>query len=448
MTAAPRTTAPAGTSPALTGRLVLWSAVALNVVIVETVFLTAGQAPNALIAVGKWLGLHLALVMVVQLVLVARLPWLDRRIGMDRLTSWHRWTGFALFWLVLLHPLFVLLGYASQYKSTFLSQFSRLSAQQPILLGILAAGIVLVAAGLSVRAARRRLSYEAWHAVHLLLYVAIVLALIHQLSEVSTFTSSPLAEAYWWALWVFALGSLAAGRVVLPLVRNARHQFRVAAVVPESDDVVSVYVTGKHLDKLPARAGQFMIWRFLGHGRWWEANPFSLSAAPDGRTLRLTAKAVGSASARLRTVPVGSRVFAEGPYGAFTALSRTRPATLLIAGGVGITPIRALLEEATGPTTVLYRAATTEQAVLLGELQNLARSRGAQLHVLTGRTGAGTPPNTPFAPENLLALVPDITGRDVYVCGPAAMTDAVLRSLRALKVPAAQVHSERFSLAS
>jgi predicted ferric reductase len=448
MTAAHRTIAPAGISPARTGRLVLWSVVALNVLIVETVFLTAGPAKNAVLGFGKWLGLHLALVMILQLVLVARLPWLDRRIGMDRLTSWHRWTGFTLFWLVLLHPTFVLLGYASEYSSTPLTEFKNLSGQLPVLLGMLAAGIVLAAAGLSVRAARRRLSYEAWHAVHLLLYVAIVFALIHQLVEVSTFTSSPLAAAYWWALWVFALGSLIAGRVVLPLVRNARHQFRVAAVVPESDDVVSIYVTGKNLDKLPARAGQFMIWRFLGHGRWWEANPFSLSAAPDGRTLRLTAKAVGSASARLRTVPVGTRVFAEGPYGAFTALSRTKPATLLIAGGVGITPIRALLEEVTGPTTVLYRAATTQQAVLLGELQNLARSRGAQLHVLTGRTGAGTPPNTPFAPENLLALVPDITDRDVYVCGPAAMTDAVLRSLRALKVPAAQVHSERFSLAS
>jgi predicted ferric reductase len=448
MTAAHRAIAPAGISPALTGRLVLWAVVGINVLIVETVFLTAEPAKNAILGFGKWLGLHLALVMILQLILVARLPWLDRRIGMDRLTSWHRWTGFALFWLVLLHPALILLGYASEYNSTPLTELNNLKSQLPVLLGLLAAGIVLVAAGLSVRAARRRLSYEAWHAVHLLLYVAIVFALIHQLFEVSTFTSSPLARAYWWGLWVFALGALIAGRVVLPVLRNARHQFRVAAVVPESDNVVSVYVTGKHLDKLPARAGQFMIWRFLGHGRWWEANPFSLSAAPDGRTLRLTAKAVGTTSARLRTVPVGTRVFAEGPYGAFTALSRTREATLLIAGGVGVTPIRALLEEATGPTTVLYRASSMQDAVLLGELQNLARSRGAQLHVLTGRTGAGSPPNTPFAPESLAALVPDITDRDVYVCGPAAMTDAVLRSLRALKVPAAQIHSERFSLAS
>jgi predicted ferric reductase len=435
-------------SPARTGRLVLWAVVAVNVLIVETVFLTAEPAKNPVLGVGKWLGLHLALIMVLQLVLVARLPWLDRRIGMDRLTSWHRWTGFTLFWLVLLHPTFILLGYAREYDSTPLTELNNLKSQPAIILGLTAAGIILVAAGLSVRAARRKLSYEAWHAVHLLLYVAVIAALIHQLFEVSTFTSSPLAAAYWWALWVFALGSLIIGRVGVPLWRNARHQYRVAAVVPESDDVVSVYVTGRHLDQLPARAGQFMIWRFPGHGRWWEANPFSLSAAPDGRTLRLTAKAVGATSARLRQVPVGTRVFAEGPYGAFTALSRTREATLLIAGGVGITPIRALLEEATGPTTVLYRAHRPEDAVLWGELRNLAQSRGAVLHLLTGRTGAGTPPNTPFAAENLAALVPDIRERDVYVCGPAAMTDAVLRSLRELGVPAAQIHSERFSLAS
>jgi predicted ferric reductase len=433
---------------ARTGRLVLWAVVAVNVLIVETVFLTAEPAKNPILGLGKWLGLHLALTMVLQLVLIARLPWLDRRIGMDRLTSWHRITGFAIFWLVLLHPTFILLGYANEYNSTPLTEFNNLKSQTPIILGLSAAGIVLLAAGLSVRAARRKLSYETWHAVHLLLYAAIVAALIHQLFEVSTFTSSPLAAAYWWALWVFALGSLLIGRVVVPLWRNARHQYRVAAVVPESDDVVSVYVTGRNLEKLPARAGQFMIWRFPGYGRWWEANPFSLSAAPDGRTLRLTAKAVGATSARLRKVPVGTRVFAEGPYGAFTALSRTRESMLLIAGGVGITPIRALLEEATGPATVLYRAHRPEDAVLWGELRNLAQSRGAQLHLLTGRTGAGTPPNTPFAPDNLIALVPDIRDRDVYVCGPAAMTDAVLRSLRELKVPAAQVHSERFSLAS
>jgi ferredoxin-NADP reductase len=225
---------------------------------------------------------------------------------------------------------------------------------------------------------------------------------------------------------------------------------RVSSVVAESGDVVSVHVTGRHLDRLHARAGQFFLWRFPGHNRWWQVNPFSLSAAPDGRSLRLTAKGIGVTSAGLRRVPIGTRVFAEGPYGAFTAGQRVRENTLLIAGGIGVTPIRALLEDdsLTGDIVVLYRVPSPTGAVLLGEMQNLASVRGARLHLLTGRTGAGVPPNQPFSPASLLTLVPDITSRDVFVCGPAAMTDAVLRSLRELKVPARQRHAETFRLAS
>jgi len=380
-------------------------------------------------------------------VLVARMPFLDRRIGMDRLTSWHRWTGFTIFWLVLLHPTFILLGYAKSDRMPFLREFSNLSKQTPVLFGMIAAGLVVIVGIVSMRFARRRLQYETWHTIHLALYVVIVLAILHQISEGSSFKTSVLGQLYWWALWAFAIVSLIVGRVVLPLVRNARHQLRVAAVIPESDTVVSVYMTGKHLDQLQARAGQFFIWRFLGYGKWWQANPFSLSAAPDGASLRLTAKASGKTSAGLRNLPVGTRVFAEGPYGAFTTLHRSRESTLLIAGGVGITPIRALLEELTGPIVVLYRVRTMADAVLLEELKALVRMRGAQLYLLTGRTGEGTPPNNPFDPHQLHTLVPDITERDVYVCGPGAMTAAVVRSLRELNVPRAQVHDERFSLA-
>src|SRR5207302_7912173 len=143
--------------------------------------------------------------------------------------------------------------------------------------------------------------------------------------------------------------------------------------------------------------------------------------APTGRSLRLTAKAVGATSAGLRHLPVGTRVFAEGPYGAFTAQQRIRHSLLLIAGGVGVTPVRALLEESDGPAIVLYRVHRTADAVLLPELQSLARDRGAELYLLTGRTGAGSPPNQPFDPRNLLAMVPDITDRDIFVCGPPAM---------------------------
>lgn len=432
--------------PVDAARWTMWAFAIVNVVIVEALFLGAGSGKNGVLTVAKFFGLHAALLLLFQLLLVARLPWLDRRIGMDRLTVWHRWVGFLLLWTVLTHATLVVLGYATLDDTSMGKTFVALSGVPASLLGMLAAAIIAVIAVISTRPLRRRLPYEVWHGLHLLLYVALGLSFVHQLQETTTFTSSALATAYWWLLWLFAFGALLTGRVAVPLWRNAYHRFRVAAVVPESDSVVSVYVTGRHLDKLPARAGQFCIWRFPGHHHWWLANPFSLSAAPDGRGLRLTAKAVGSASAGLRNVPVGSRAFVEGPYGAFTSLHRTRTGALLIAGGVGITPVRAMLEEqTTGDVVVLYRVRSEEEAVLLNEVRHLVALRGGRLTLLTGRTGErGVPP---FGASSLHQLVPDITERDVYVCGPPGMTRAVLSGLRELRVSARQVHAERFGLA-
>ncbi|WP_433790482.1 ferredoxin reductase family protein [Actinoplanes sp. CA-252034] len=419
----------------------------VNLAVIHAMFLIAGPpAHNLFGQLGRLLGLYLAFAMTVQALLVARLPLLDRAIGMDRLTGWHRWTGFAVFWLAVLHPTFVILGFARYDRVSFPQTALTLSRQLPVLLGLIAVALIVLVVALSVRIARRRLSYEAWHTVHLLLYAVLVLGIVHQAYEGTAFTLNVLTQIYWWGLWAFALGALITYRLIVPLVRNNRHRMRVAAVVPESDDVVSVHVTGRDLHLLGAKAGQFFLWRFPGHNRWWQVNPFSLSAAPNGRSLRLTAKGVGTTSAGLRDLPIGARVFAEGPYGSFTIDNRRGTATLLIAGGIGITPIRSLLEDPglSGDVTVLYRVRSGADAVLLGELRNLAREKGARLHVLSGRSSAT---NQPFAPQSLHALVPDITSRDVYVCGPAALTNAVLATLRRLKVPAGQIHAELFRLA-
>lgn len=431
--------------PVVQARWALWAFVVINLGIVEVLFITGGTGKNSILTVAKFVGLHAALLMMFQLLLVARLPWLDRRIGMDRLTVWHRWTGFTLLWTVLTHATLIVLGYATLDNASMARTFLALAGVPASLLGMLAATLIITIATTSLRAVRRRLQYETWHGLHLLVYLAISLAFVHQLLETTTFKSSTFAVVYWWTLWIVAVGALLVGRIAMPVCRNAYHQFRVQAVVPESNNVVSVHVTGRHLDRLPAKAGQFFIWRFPGHNHWWLANPFSLSAAPDGRSLRLTAKAVGSGSAGLRHVPVGTRVFMEGPYGAFTSLQRTRPGALLIAGGVGITPIRALLEEkSTEDVVVLYRVRGESDAVLLNEVRQLIETHGGRLHLLTGRTREGA---RPFEPDNLRSLVPDVTERDVYVCGPPAMTSAVLSSLRTIRVPNSQVHAEKFSMA-
>ncbi|MFI8947085.1 ferric reductase-like transmembrane domain-containing protein [Streptomyces sp. NPDC053750] len=429
--------------PKAVARTGLYAILAANAVVVAVFFVQAGFASNALVVLGRLTGLYGALLMAFQLILVARLPWFDRRLGMDRLTSWHRWTGFGVLWTLLAHVVFITFGYAGPSDTDPLNQLVDLAeTTEGVLRAVVALAILVVVGAVSARAARRRMAYETWHFVHLYTYVAVVLAFTHQVATGTSFTSSSVARAYWYGVWGVALGAVLVGRLVLPLWRNLRHRLRVTAVVPENDHVVSVHITGRDLDRLPARAGQFFLWRFLTKDRWWQANPFSLSMAPDGRQLRLTVKTAGDGTAALRHLRPGTRVFAEGPYGAFTTLHRTRPDTLLIAGGVGVTPIRALLEELPGHAVLVYRVATDRDAVLHDELRDLAHAKGAELHLVTG-------PAVPdrLGPSDLAALVPDVAERDVYVCGPPGMTRAVLHTLRELGVPRPQIHAERFSLA-
>jgi ferredoxin-NADP reductase len=284
--------------------------------------------------------------------------------------------------------------------------------------------------------------------LHLLAYAAIALGFMHQLLVGADFMHDPLARAYWIGLYVAAAALVVVFRLGQPAVLNLRHRLVVTRVVREGPGLTSVYVTGRDLQGLPVRSGQYFNWRFL-HGReWWHAHPYSLSSAPNGKWLRITVKALGDGSRRLQGIPVGTRVIVEGPYGAMTGARRSRRNVVLIAGGIGIAPLRALLEALpanAGELTLIYRARAEKHVIFRDELEVLAHSRGATVHYLVGRRGSVDMPDDPLAALALQRLVPDIGRRDVYVCGPVAMIARVERSLGQLGVPPERIHAERFS---
>jgi ferredoxin-NADP reductase len=207
--------------------------------------------------------------------------------------------------------------------------------------------------------------------------------------------------------------------------------------------MVSIYIGGRNLDRLKARAGQYFRWRFMARGCWWQAHPFSLSAAPNHEWLRLTVKVVGDHTEELQYLDRGTPVFAEGPSGVFTADRSVKRRALLIAGGSGIAPIRALLEDLPRGTIMLYRASTESDIVFRREIDMLAHERGAYVWYVTG--GRDDPgPKHLFTPRGLRQLIPDVTRRDVFLCGPSGLVQASLTTLRKLHVPKRQIHLDPF----
>lgn len=218
--------------------------------------------------------------------------------------------------------------------------------------------------------------------------------------------------------------------------------------------VTTVTLGGPGVARIPARAGQFFQWRFLDGPGWTRANPYSLSAAPDGRTLRLTVAHAGDGSARLAALAPGTRVLLEGPYGRLHEGVRTRRKVLLMGSGIGITPLRALLEDldqSPGDVTVIHRVHAAADAVLADELAALAAARGARYLVVEGPRVDDRPSWLPRQARHLgdaqalLDVVPDVADHDVFVCGAEGWMEAVRAAAIEAGVDPSAVHLERFS---
>ncbi len=410
------------------------------------------SAQTGLTSLGRITGLVAADLLLIQVLLMARIPWVERTYGQDRLARWHRLVGFTSVNLMLAHVVLITLGYAVTDQAGLMREAWDLVTTYPgMLLATAGTALLIVVAVTSVRVARRRLRYESWHLLHLYAYLGVGLAIPHELWTGTDFVSSAAATAYWWTIYALAAGAVLVFRIGRPLRRNLRHQLRVHTVVPEAPGVVSVWLSGRHLDQLPARAGQFFLWRFLDGPGWSRAHPYSLSAPPRANLLRITVKDLGDGSARVGRLAPGTRALIEGPFGTLTADTDWRSGVTMLAGGVGITPLRALLESLPyrpGAATLIYRARTPDDLLFQPELNQLAQQRGIRLHYLTGRRagpGRWTPEGWRSDDAALRQLAPHIVRHHVFVCGPDEWMEAAAGSVRRAGVPAEQLHFERFS---
>ncbi|MFC5216024.1 ferric reductase-like transmembrane domain-containing protein [Streptomyces coerulescens] len=403
-----------------------------------------------IIAAGRITGLLAGYLMALVVLQMARVPALERRVGSDRVARWHAMSGRYTVCLVIAHVFLIMWGYALQAGKTLggivqqtIDSVNTLPDMGKAAIGT---GLLFFIAFISIGGIRRRIPYDTWYHVHLLTYAAVFLTFWHQITTGNEFAVEPTAKTFWYGLYGAVTAAVLWYRVITPIRLNLRHRMYVEAVIEETPGIVSVLIGGRKLHRMGAEAGQFFRWRFKAPGMRFSSHPYSLSAAPRPDMLRITVKAIGDHTSRLRDLKPGTKVWAEGPYGAMTAQRRSRGKVLLVAGGVGITPMRALFETlpgASGDITLLYRANSTQDLALWDELAKIADERGARLMYAVNSPDGERPD---ISAERLQQKLPDIDKHDVFMCGPAGFAQSVYEALRDAGVPARRIHHESFEM--
>ena len=384
-------------------------------------------------------GTYLALIMVV---LASRMPALERMLGQGGVIHLHRRLAPWPIILISIHAVFLTVAYAEAAKRGVLGEVAVVVNTFPHLItATVALGIMVFIGLISIRQIRTHIPRENWWLIHLLMYLALILSFAHEVVLGPSFVKHPLAQETWTGAWLFAAGLVVVFRIGVPLYRSIRHQLRVVEVINEGPGVISVILRGRDLERLAISGGQFFEWRFMTRSMWWRAHPFTVSALPKPPYIRMTVKGVGDFSRELARVKVGTAVAIEGPYGSFTTHARRRPQALLIAGGIGVTAVRSLLEDlpAKSRPVVVLRASRQEDLVLDQEVEELVRNRKGVVHRLIGNRDE-------VQLASIANLVPDMAKRDVFICGPEGFVHDAVEMARRAGVAADALHHEAYSI--
>lgn len=394
--------------------------------------------------------------LLVHMILVARVPWLEKVFGLDKLTHSHKKLGKPLLYLLILHTITALISYSISDQVNILETLIHLMGGYfELLLAVIALVLMIAVVISSINAARRALSYEAWYLIHLLSYLSVFAAIPHQFALGTEFLAQPLLMTYFIALYIFVGANILWFRFLMPVFTSLFHNLRISNVKSEANRTTSISIGGKDIASMGAEAGQFFMLRLLTPKQWWRPHPFSVSAAPSD-TIRFTIGNRGDDTSLLQESKPGTRVILEGPFGVFSESKRTKQHVLLLAAGIGVAPIRALAESLaadSGDVTIVYRVTDRSDAALLEELEKICAIRNHTLHVLDGPrpNGPGFLPrqeaSEPAKPEyaRLIELAPFVADSDIYICGPTAWSQAALSSLKKLNVPKHSIHLEEFA---
>jgi predicted ferric reductase len=388
--------------------------------------------------------------MVFQFALVSRLGPASRPFGSDALMQVHAQVGLVAVAAVVIHPL-LLLGHGVP-----LSAWNPFGGPWLLQTGAIALWATLLIVVTSIFRRRLRLSYEAWQVLHLVLAVVLTAAMILHILAARGYAAEPGMRALLIAYAGLAFGVLLHYRLLRPLLIWQRPW-----TVVENQDVGGstrlLRVRPAGHAGFPFEPGQF-AWLITGGSPLWSAqHPISMASsaerAADG-TIEFAIKALGDWSGTV--VPAlepGARLWVDGAFGAFTPEGHPAQGYVLIAGGIGISPMRSILQtlrdrEDARPVILFYAAHDWTRVSFRDEIDALRQSLNLTVvYVFEGPGDDWTGERGYVTADVLRRHLPRQYRRFMYfICGPVPMMDALEETLVEIGVPAGAVQSERFDM--
>ena len=379
--------------------------------------------------------------------LTARFRYVTDPWGEDVIYHFHRQISLIAVGLVVAHPLILfvvrpeLLALLNSIQAPWRARFAAVSIYSLIALVVMA-----------LWRTKLKINYEVWHLTHIALaLVAVAAGLLHMIGW-GFYLDDPWKRSLWIGLTVFWIGLLLYVRIVKPLFM-LRRPYHVSEVRKERGDTVTLVMQPDGHAGFRFRPGQFGWMTLWGSPFKITGHPFSFSSsaeAVDGR-VEMTIRNLGDFTSAVDKVPVGQRVYIDGPYGAFT-IGNPADMHVLIAGGVGITPMTSMIRTLADrgdprPVILLYGSKDWESITFREELETLkARLNLTVVHVLADPPPGWTGERGFITAEVFKRhLPPPYADHEYFICGPNVMMDAIEAALGQMKVPISKYHSERYS---
>ncbi len=386
-------------------------------------------------------------IMGLQFGLTARFRFVTEPWGEDVIYHFHRQISLLGVGLVVAHPLILfavrpeLIALLNSITAPWRARFAALSVYSLIALVVMA-----------VWRTKLRIRYETWHLTHILLaIIAVTAGLLHMVGW-GFYLHDPRKRALWIGLTIFWLALLLYVRIAKPMFL-LRRPYRISEVRKERGDTSTLVMQPDGHPGFRFSPGQFAWLTVWGSPFKITGHPFSFSssAAVSGGRVEMTIRNLGDFTSEIHKVPVGKRVYLDGPYGAFT-IGNPADMHVLIAGGIGITPMMSMIrtladQRDTRPVILLYGSVDWESITFREELETLkARLNLKVVHVLTN------PPDGWAGERGFITaevfkrhLPPPYGGHEYFICGPNVMMDAIEKALGEMHVPMSKYHSERYS---